>query len=497
METTEGRPMDIKDIAKLGKLLAQFLTRFASCFARVEGRFLLSVYVNGLLSDVQRKNAEAIALFQDVAPRNLQRFLESIVWNEGALRDRCQQIIATEHADPEAIGSIDETGTAKSGACTAGVKRQYNGNRGKIENCVNHVAIAYSSPGFCCLLDAQLYLPKEWTDDPVRRKKTYIPDEIQFQTKPEIALQLVDRAKANGIRVMAWNADELYGRDGKFLDGLDARHEAFVVEVPPNAHVWMTKPKVLKNTLNHRRGRPQRSARLRKHDARSSAVENLAIYSPVFRETSPQKYRIKDTHRGSEVWEIRWHKCWRRTHTEQRVSKQCTLIVTRNVLTDETKYFLANRVPGRDGWSLRRLLRVAFGRWPIEDCFREAKEELGLDHYECRGWRCIHRHLYVAILSQLFCAEVRQQLSPQEDVLSGELLTMEQVRRAVNIYLESVGLPRECKERLYRKERNRQDYYQKRNAQATKSHRKTRKRRLLKLEIEVDRIKSILPKPPE
>lgn len=167
--------MSVKDIAKLGKLLAQFLAGFACCFARPQGRALLAVYVRGLLSDVQRKNAEAIALDQNVAPRTLQRFLESIVWDEQMLRDRCQQMIATEHASPEAVGCVDETGTAKSGNQTAGVKRQYNGNRGKIENCVNNVALSYSSPGFDCLLDAQLYLPKEWTENPVRRKKTTSP----------------------------------------------------------------------------------------------------------------------------------------------------------------------------------------------------------------------------------------------------------------------------------------------------------------------------------
>jgi SRSO17 transposase len=167
--------MSVKDIAKLGKLLAQFLARFADCFVRPKGRALLQAYVRGLLSDVQRKNVEAIALDQNVAPRTLQRFLESIVWDEQQLRDRCQQIVAVEHASPEAIGCIDETGTAKSGNQTAGVKRQYNGNRGKIENCVNHVALAYSTRGFCCLLDAQLYLPQEWTADAARRKKTTFP----------------------------------------------------------------------------------------------------------------------------------------------------------------------------------------------------------------------------------------------------------------------------------------------------------------------------------
>lgn len=167
--------MSVKDIAKLGKMLAQFLAKFACCFVRPRGRALLSTYTRGLLSGVQRKNVEAIALDQDVAPRTLQRFLESIVWDEQRLRDRCQQIVATEHADPDAIGCVDETGTAKSGKQTTGVKRQYNGNRGKIENCVNNVALAYSTPGFDCLLDARLYLAKEWTEDPQRRKRTTYP----------------------------------------------------------------------------------------------------------------------------------------------------------------------------------------------------------------------------------------------------------------------------------------------------------------------------------
>jgi len=489
--------MSVKDIAKLGKLLAQFLAGFACCFARPGGRDLLVVYVLGLLSDVQRKNVEAIALDQNVAPRTLQRFLESIVWDEQELRNRCQQIIASEHASADAIGGIDETGTAKSGNQTAGVKRQYNGNRGKVENCINNVALSYSATGFDCLLDAQLYLPKEWTEDRTRRKKNYIPDDVEFKTKPQIALELIDRAKSNGIEVMAWTADELYGRDGSFLDGLDQRGEAFVVEVPPNAHVWLSKPKVLRKPPPNSGRRRKKYPRLRKREQKPSEVQNLAKYSPAFHQRTPQHYRIKDTHRGSEVWEIRWHVCWRKTHTEALVSKQCTLIVARNVLTNETKYFLANRVPGRDGWSLRKLLRVAFGRWPIEDCFREAKEELGLDHFECRGWRCIHRHLYVTILSQLFCARVRQKLSPNEDVISGELLTMEQVRRAANVFVESVGLPPRCRERLYRDEINRQAYHARRSAQAAKSHRKTRYKQLVELGIDPDRIKSVPPKPPK
>lgn len=163
--------MSAKDIGRLGKMLGQFLLRFADCFARPEGRALMLTYVKGLLSSVSRKNVEAIALEQNVAPRTLQRLLESIVWDHDQVRDRCQQIVATEHAHPDAIGCIDETGMTKSGSETAGVKRQYNGNRGKIENCVNHVALSYSAPGFNVLLDAQLYLPEDWANDPARRKK--------------------------------------------------------------------------------------------------------------------------------------------------------------------------------------------------------------------------------------------------------------------------------------------------------------------------------------
>lgn len=295
---------------------------------------------------------------------------------------------------------------------------------------------------------------------------------------------------------MAWTADELYGRDGAFLDGLDERGEAYVVEIPPNAHVWLTKPKVLKKPPQNGKGRPKKYPRLRKRDKKPGEVQNLAKYSSAFREQTPQRYRIRNTYRGSEVWEIRWETCWRKTHTSKLLSKQGTLIVARNVLTDETKYFLSNRVPGRDSWSLRRSLRVAFGRWPIEDCFREAKEELGLDHFECRGWRCIHRHLYVTILSQLFCARVRQQLSPNEDVLSGELLTMEQVRRAVNVFIGSIGLPPRCRQQRYREESDRQSYHARRNAQAAKSHCKTRHKRLAELGIDPEQIKSVYTKPP-
>lgn len=163
--------MTLKQIAALGSKLTSFLRLFADCFGRRDARRLLQVYVQGQLSDLRRKNAEAIALKFNTAPRTLQRFLESIKWDDQKLRDRCQQIVARDHAHPEAIGCIDESGVVKSGEETVGAAWQYNGNRGKVENCAVGVHLSYSAPGFQVLLDSQLYLPEDWANDPARRKK--------------------------------------------------------------------------------------------------------------------------------------------------------------------------------------------------------------------------------------------------------------------------------------------------------------------------------------
>ena len=173
--------MTLKQIGELGRQLGAFLALFADCFRRQEGRDLLRVYVRGLLSNVHRKTAEAIALAQGRAPRTLQRFLEVIKWDEEKLRDRCQEIVARDHAHPQAIGTIDESGTAKSGTHTAAVWRQWLGNKGKVDNGVVAVHLGYSAPGFQCLLDSRVYLPAEWANDPARRKKTTYPTKSSFK----------------------------------------------------------------------------------------------------------------------------------------------------------------------------------------------------------------------------------------------------------------------------------------------------------------------------
>ena len=298
---------------------------------------------------------------------------------------------------------------------------------------------------------------------------------------------MIDRALGNGIQVSAWTFDELYGRDSKFLDGLDDRNQAFIAEIPSDTHVWTSKPNVIrKPSTKTGRGRPKKIPRVARQRP-ACEVRNLVRYSRKFQEQSWQRYRIKDTEHGPEVWEVKWLLVWRKTE-DKLPSKQQTLIVARNVRTGEMKFFLSNQVVGRNRVTLRWLLRVAFSRWTIEACFRVAKEELGMDHFEVRGWRCIHRHYYVTALSYLLCSRIRQNLDKDH---SGEL-TVEQVRRAWNAYLAHHHLPPPLRDEAFEKELDDQLYYQRRNAQANKSHTKTRIKLYLELGIDVGRIKSCI-----
>jgi len=302
---------------------------------------------------------------------------------------------------------------------------------------------------------------------------------------------------ANGVLVAAWTCDELYGRDGRFLDALESRRQVFVAEIPVDFQGWTRKPKILhKGPENKRQGRPKQYPRLAA-GYHSSEVRTLAMHSPVFRKQRWQPYYIKETDKGPQVWEIKWAVFWRKDANGLPTRRHC-LIVARNALTGEMKYFLANRVPGEVNpvtgqyVTLRFLLRVAFGRWSIESCFRQAKDELGMDHYQVRGWRCLHRHFYVTQLSHLFCARVRQQCDAEtENPL--DRLTLEQVRSAMNVWLESADLPAAVRSQRYDKEHRKQRYHQRRNRQARVSHKKRKRALLQEQGIDVNRIKSCLP----
>lgn len=406
--------MDARQIGAMGRELRAFLREFDGCFGRSEPREHLRTYVAGQVSDLPRKSIEPIALPADVAPRTLQAFLGLARWDEQQMVDRLQQIVVRDHGHPRAIGVIDETGDPKKGRHTAGVDRQWCGNTGKVDNCVVAVHLSYVADDFQCLLDSDLFLPKDWAEDFERRAEVKIPDDVVFRTKAQIALDQVGRALGNGVRVVVWTFDELYGRSRDFLDGLAALGQDYVGEVPSHFVGWTRRPRVLWRARPQ--DRPERAPtrrypRLARKALPACRVDNLARHSPALRKQKWKRFRIKDGQRGPIVWEVKHCRFYRKQGPDGLPAAGHTLIVARNATNpEEVKYFVSNLRVGSEGVTLKWLLWVAFSRCPIERCFELAKRELGMDHFEVRSWTGIHRHLYISQLSQLFCARLQQRL---------------------------------------------------------------------------------------
>lgn len=411
--------MDVTQIKGIGKELNAFLAQFDDCFARSGSRRNLRTYVHGQLSDLPRKSIEPMALAANVPPRTLQCFLSLLDWDHRRLGDKLQWRLAADHAHPSAIGVVDDSGNPKKGNDTAGVQWQWCGNTGKTDNCVVGVHIAYVAGDFQCLLDSDLYLPEEWANDPARRQKAGIPDEVVYRKKTDMALEQVSRALQNGIRVSAWTFDAWYGRDGDFLDGLEARGQNYVGEVPSDFSGWLYEPEILVRPTvqeRHKRGRRRHFPRLSRKALPASEVRNLLVYSRIFQKQKWQPFHIKDGENGPMVWEVKHARLYRKQGPDGLPGPAHYLIIARNVLkTTEIKYFVSNRTPGSSGVTLEKLLWVAFSRFPIERCFEIGKRQLGMDHFEVRNWTAIHRHFYISQLSYLFCARVHQKLREKKD----------------------------------------------------------------------------------
>ncbi len=409
--------MEAQEIAGLGKELGRYLSEFDDCFGRSEPREHLHEYVCGQASELHRKSLEPIALLNGTPPRTFQRFLESVQWDEQRLRDRVQWMVARDHSDPQAIGMVDESGHPKKGSHTAAVHHQYCGNTGKQDNCVMSVHMSYVAGSFQCILDSDLYLPRKWADDPERREEVYIPEDVVYRKKTAIALDQVHRALGNGIRVVAWTFDEWYGRDGEFLDGLEQLGQDYVGEVPSIFTGWVQEPEVLQRPRPQdlrKPGKTRRYPRVAVRSSRTYEVRNLVTYSRIFQRQKWRRFRVKDGEKGPIVWEVKHAPFWRKRQ-DGLPAPAGMLIVARNVLTGEIKYFVSNIAVGRAGISIEWLLWVAFSRWPIEHCFKQAKDELGMSDFEVRGWRSIHRHLYITQVSHLFCSRMRQRLVKKND----------------------------------------------------------------------------------
>ena len=399
--------MDAKQIRQLKPMLTRYLKQFDDCFARRDTRAHFSTYIEGQLSDLGEKSCEPIALAAGIPPRNLQEFLSTYKWEEDRTRSRLQEIVIRDHSGRNSVGIIDETSDVKQGDKTPGVKRQWCGTVGKTENCIVTVHLAYAAGDFHCLLDGDLFLPEDWSDDRVRCRAAGIPDDVVYRPKWKIALELIDLAKDNGVTFNWLTFDEGYGGKPEFLRELHGRKECFVGEVPKTFTGWIHEPHVTERPFRRARGRGRKTPRMLSGSRPAISVENMLKYSPELRDQEWVRYRVKDGEKGPMVWEVK--------HVQITVQDEkglpgmrLHLVVARNVLDlTEIKFFLSN-APAET--SVQTLLLVAFSRWRVERCFEDQKQEVGLDQWEGRHWLGLKRHLILTSVSYLFLARVREEL---------------------------------------------------------------------------------------
>lgn len=393
--------MDVQAIEQLRPRLARFLDDFDDCFGRREPAEHLRTYIKGQLSDLPRKSVEPIALRFGTPPRTLQQFLSTAHWDEDRMRRRIAERVAASHTHRDAVGIIDETSFPKKGTHTPGVKRQHCGASGKKDNCTVTVHLAYAAPhGFRAVLDGELFLPEDWSDDRDRCHEAGIPEQMVYRPKWRIALELLDRAVAAGVRFPWLTFDEGYGRIPEFHQELGQRGQWYVAEVPVNFYGWCKRPEPL-----HKDHHPDSSREMKVKSPAASRVDNLCRFSPAFRKQPWRKFYVKDGEKGPIVWEAKFATFY--VSHAGVPSRPHWLIVARNVLDPaEVKYFASNAPLNTRP---EELLRVGFSRYAIERCFEDDKTEVGLDHFEVRNYPSLQRHLIISCLTLLFLAETHQQ----------------------------------------------------------------------------------------
>jgi SRSO17 transposase len=390
--------MTAEEIASLGPALGSFLAGFKTCFVTNNTFGHLGVYCRGLLSDLARKSVEPIALAGGCAVRTLQEFLASHVWDDQQMRDEIQRRIVREHLPPPGgkprngvgtVGWIDETSVAKKGDKTPGVQRQYCGASGKIDNCIVTVHLACRSGDFAAVLDNDLFLPEEtWDAGPAakkRREEAHIPDQVIYTSKWLLALGQISRAMANGIRFDWLTFDEWYGGKPGFLAGLEDFGLLYVTEVPKNLPCFPSLPKY--KSLQ----RP----------FASKPVESAGKWSKPFKGKPWQTIKLVRKTLGPQTWQVRAAQV-HLSREGKPLPRKHWLIVAKNPVSGEVKYFVSNAPPKT---ALTTLLKVAFTRAGIEHLFRLAKSEVGFGHYEGRNYTGLMRHVTLCQLVLLFSAE--------------------------------------------------------------------------------------------
>jgi SRSO17 transposase len=357
------------------------LARFGRLFVRAEPREQAGRYLEGLLAPVERKDgwqlAEAIG---DARPWRTQRVLSHVLWDEEAARDLCRDYAVEHLGADQAVLVVDETGFVKKGKHSAGVARQYSGTAGRIENCQGGVFLAYASREGHALIDRRLYLPEGWANDAERRRAAKIPEDVPFQTKPEIAREMIARALDAGVPCDWVLGDEVYGADRRLWMMLEERGKPYLLAIRSNDKLWS-----------------ELEGRVGQH-----APEALARALP------PRAWRRLSAGAGTKGERLfDWARV--RLFRLQEPPWRHWLLVRRSTSDPEDRaYFVAF---GPATARLIGLARVAGRRWLVEECFEAAKQEGGLADYEVRSWHGWHRHVTLAMLALAVLAGLRATLN--------------------------------------------------------------------------------------
>jgi SRSO17 transposase len=378
-----------EELDGLGPALDEFLRPYLFCCGYTQTFSHLHTYCRGLLSDLKRKSAEPIALASGCAVRTLQEFLRDHEWQHSQVRELLQRTVGAHLAGlPDDglgnVGLIDETSALKSGDKTPGVQRQYLGCVGKIAHGIVTVHLGVCKGRYKTLLDAELFLSEDWAKDRERCRAAGIPEELTYRPKSTIALEEVDRATANGVRLDWVTFDEGYGKAPEFICGLDERNLRFVGEVP----------KSLSCLAANRSGkRPDATVK-------GQRAEEVVRQSSAFLKQPWVKVKLVRQTLSTQTWEVKAAPVWQ-MQDQQWSTRQYWLIWARNVATGEEKYFLSNAPADA---KLQTLVRVAFQRWNVEHTFRVGKSELGFTHYEGRNYTGLMRHQTLCLLMLTFVA---------------------------------------------------------------------------------------------
>jgi SRSO17 transposase len=392
--------MRTEDLAEWAEAFEAFHSRFAYLFARQEAREQAVKYLRGLMATVERKNGWQLAeVVGDKTPDATQRLLYQALWDADAARDELQRYVIEVFGDAEGIGVVDETGFLKKGCQSVGVKRQYSGTAGKVENCQVGTFLSYASAKGHVFLDRRLYLPREWCADPERRAQAKVPPEMAFQTKPEQAVAMLEKAWAQGVPMRWVSGDEVYGDAPALRQAVADSGRCYVLAVRQTMPVWLSRPAVAV-PAGTGVGRPPTRPQVK---AGEPAALPVAAVVAAWPETRWQRLTVAEGEKGPRTYD--WA-CQRVVEAVDQLPGRDSWLLARRSLSDpsDIAYYLSNAPAVTP---LLTLAQVAATRYTVEQCLEEAKGETGLDQYEVRFWHSWHRHITLSMMAHTWLAAMR------------------------------------------------------------------------------------------